>query len=349
MPQLTKYDYDLACKAIAACAKPIEAKRIKDFADSMRVFAKRAGNKEMEADCVEIRMRATRRVGQLMKVQPKAKGGEHGGKRRLDGVRKTPSNVTASLQEIGIDKNLAKYARKLEDMTERHFEDLVADARTMITNLLRRVISLTEGMQDREAHSRRARDSGGTYRDMRELINTGQKFGAIYADPPWPYGTGDSSRDTSRHYSLMPYEEINALPVWELAADNCVLFIWVTWPTLPEAFKTIESWGFKYVTSAFEWVKTTGRNKYFIGMGPWTRRNPEACLLGTIGTPKRINADIQQLVLAPFTKHSEKPEEVRERIERLVKGPYLELFGRNTIPGWTVWGNEVPLIREAAE
>ena len=83
-------------------------------------------------------------------------------------------------------------------------------------------------------------------------------------------------------------------------------------------------------------------NGLHTGMGYWTRSNSEVCLLATKGSPMRLATDVHQIVLAPVGEHSAKPEEVRRRIERLFAGPYLELYGRKLVPGWTVWGNEIP-------
>jgi len=76
-------------------------------------------------------------------------------------------------------------------------------------------------------------------------------------------------------------------------------------------------------------------------MGYWTRSNTEQCFIATKGSPSRLATDVHQIVMTPVGKHSEKPEEVRHRIERLIPGPYLELYGRKPVPGWTVWGNEI--------
>lgn len=78
-----------------------------------------------------------------------------------------------------------------------------------------------------------------------------------------------------------------------------------------------------------------------MGCGAWTRANPEPCLIATRGNPRRLNADVHSVIVAPRREHSRKPDEVHDRIERLMPGPYLELFGRQERPGWTVWGNEV--------
>lgn len=168
-------------------------------------------------------------------------------------------------------------------------------------------------------------------------------FGAILVDPPWHFEVWslpkDGGRHAARHYKTMPIAEIYALPVVELAARDCVLFLWVTWPMLQQGLKAIGSWGFKYKTCAFAWIKADD-GKVWAGTGYWTRANSEVCLLATRGQPKRINADVRQAIIEPRREHSRKPDVIHNRIERLVSGPYLELFARAPRSGWTVWGNE---------
>ena len=104
----------------------------------------------------------------------------------------------------------------------------------------------------------------------------------------------------------------------------------------------IEAWGFEYKTCAFNWFKQTKNGEGLTtGMGYWTRANSEVCLLATRGSPKRLNADVHQVIAAPRMEHSRKPDEVLQRIERLVGGPYIELFARRARPGWDAWGNQV--------
>lgn len=113
----------------------------------------------------------------------------------------------------------------------------------------------------------------------------------------------------------MSIEDIRRLPVKELAADDCILFMWVTFPTLQEAFSVIEAWGFTYKTVAFAWVKQNRKtSSLFWGMGHWTRANVELCLLATKGTPKRQSASVHQVVISPVEEHSKKPDIVREKI-----------------------------------
>lgn len=178
------------------------------------------------------------------------------------------------------------------------------------------------------------------------------KFGAILADPPWRFETwGGVGRDRSadNHYlgtedktfTTMTLDDICTLPVASVAAPDCALFLWACCPQLPEALRVIEAWGFTYKTVAFTWAKVTRDNRPYMGLGYWTRANAELCLLATRGHPKRLNADVPQLVLERRREHSRKPDCVRGRIERLVAGPYLELFGRQSAgPNWTVFGNE---------
>lgn len=191
--------------------------------------------------------------------------------------------------------------------------------------------------------------------------------GAIYADPPWRFATWNKATAVKRrasgtnvsaavHYATMASDEIAALPVADLAADDCALFMWISWPMLPDALRLIEAWGFTYKTCAFDWMKAhTQQIDIFrddgdplMGMGYWTRANSEPCLLATRGKPKRLNADVRQGIIEPRREHSRKPDCVPSRIERLVDGPYLELFARTQREGWTVWGNQTDKFEAAA-
>lgn len=185
-------------------------------------------------------------------------------------------------------------------------------------------------------------------------------YGAILADPPWKFETWGSQENSEhcveRHYSTMTIDEISKLPVGDLAAKDAVLFIWICWPTMHRALEVIESWGFTYKTCAFCWIKANGTQVDMfgenfpvqIGTGYWTRSNSEVCLLATRGQPKRLNADVRQGIIAPRREHSRKPDGVHERIERLVAGPYLELFARQKRAGWDVWGNQTDKFKEVA-
>lgn len=174
-------------------------------------------------------------------------------------------------------------------------------------------------------------------------------YGAILADPPWcfhAWSNKGEGRSASRHYKTMSLDDIKGLPVGDLAGPDCALFMWVIDPILPHAFDVLDAWGFTYKTKAFTWVKTTKRSdisgptKYHFGMGYWTRGNPEDCWLAVRGRPKRRDRGVRQLIVDSVRDHSRKPDRVRVDIERLVGGPYLELFSRTDRAGWTSWGDQ---------
>ncbi len=177
-------------------------------------------------------------------------------------------------------------------------------------------------------------------------------YRVILADPPWRFVTWSAKgkgRSPEAWYDCLDLEAIVRLPVGQWAAADAVLFLWVTDPLLERAFEVIRAWGFTYKTVGFHWVKLNPSGRGFhVGLGYWTRANSELCLLATRGAPRRSARDVERLVVAPRREHSRKPEAVQERIERLLPGPYLELFARARRPGWDAWGLEVGRLDGAA-
>jgi len=145
------------------------------------------------------------------------------------------------------------------------------------------------------------------------------------------------------HYPVMSIDDIANMPVQDLANDNCVLFMWVTLPKLNEFMKVINGWGFEYKTTAFVWAKKNKKaDSFFMGLGRWTRANPEICVLATKGNISRKSNAVRQLQVFPIERHSKKPDEFRDLILELVGDlPRIELFARQTAEGWDSWGNEV--------
>jgi N6-adenosine-specific RNA methylase IME4 len=177
-----------------------------------------------------------------------------------------------------------------------------------------------------------------------ELPN--KKYRIIYADPPWQYsnfsGKGTAYGDATAHYNTMSIEELKKLPVQNIADNNCILFMWATYPNLKEALELLESWSFEYKTVAFTWVKTRG-GKYYSGLGFYTNSNCEICLIGRKGKFERKHKDVKQLIVSELKEHSKKPSEIRNRIIDLCGDlPRIELFSRDKIEGWDVWGNQLP-------
>ena len=196
------------------------------------------------------------------------------------------------------------------------------------------------------------------------------RYGAILADPPWRFETWSAAgRDRcpdapasrneqrqnrpERHYATMGLTEIMAMPVEEMAANDCVLFLWTVDPMLPRALEVGAAWGFTFKTVGFVWAKerkNRGQNNvrphvkyrpFPMGTGYWTRANPELCLLFTRGKPKRVSASVEKLIVSPRREHSRKPDEIYDRIEALVAGPYIELFARTRREGWDQMGDQL--------
>ena len=188
------------------------------------------------------------------------------------------------------------------------------------------------------------------------------KYGVIYCDPPWHFKVYSmpedctQTRHPTKHYKTMTHDDLCSLPVQDIALADCVLLMWATWPMLTHALEVIESWGFTYKTCGFDWMKADvstidlfpDPKTAAMTLGYWTRSNSEPCLLATKGKPKRASASVRMGIIEPRREHSRKPDCVYDRIERLVDGPYCELFARTTRKGWDSWGNDVGKFGEAA-
>lgn len=170
--------------------------------------------------------------------------------------------------------------------------------------------------------------------ELETLINSGNKFGTIYADPPWPYNNQITRSATNNHYTTMSIDEIAELPIKMLTAEKAHLHLWTTNAFLFDSKKVLESWGFEY-KSCFVWVKPQ------LGIGNYWRVSHEFLLLGVKGGLCFLDKSQKSWINYDRKKHSEKPECIREIIEKVSPKPYLELFGRKKTNGWVTWGNEI--------
>ncbi len=177
-------------------------------------------------------------------------------------------------------------------------------------------------------------------------------FQTLVADPPWPYADRlpGKGRGAEKHYPTLSITEIGRFPLPAMARDSW-LFLWTTGAFLAPAFDVMRWWGFQDTGAQIVWRKTgspierVGRRVEFtaprIGMGRTVRMEHEYVLIGRRGRPARSAGNVRSVIEAPVRGHSEKPDEVYAEIERLVSGPYVELFARRARPGWAVFGNEV--------
>ena len=196
----------------------------------------------------------------------------------------------------------------------------------------------------------------GDFSDV-ELVATGEPpWDLILADPPWSYDdkatSGGHWAGAENHYGTMSIEQLCDMRLEfggteyhasELAADDAELWLWTTWPFLEDAFRVIKAWGFEYKTLGFIWTKTNTDGSAYMGLGNGTRLGSEPCLRCVRGKGlTRVDAGVNSDIRCPRTEHSAKPYAQYERIEKLYgKKRRLEIFGRNRMPGWDVFGNQV--------
>lgn len=181
-----------------------------------------------------------------------------------------------------------------------------------------------------------------------------KKYKIIYADPPWSYYNDSTAKQDCTTikgmrrppYSVMSSRSIMDLPIKNISAENCILFIWTTDYHLARCLEIIKSWGFEYKTIGFAWAKKDKKGKPVCFMGAYTMKSGiELCLLATKGKDAHKlvkKKNIRALVESPRNKHSEKPAEIKKRITDLLGNlPRIELFARQKTEGWDVWGNEL--------
>jgi N6-adenosine-specific RNA methylase IME4 len=320
--------YDAARAALAEAYRVDEVKDIRDKAVAMQEYARQAKDGQMIEQATEIRLRAERRAGQLLKQMADSGERETGGKPSRD--------ARVKLDDLGISYTQSSRWQKLGAMDEEDFEARAAIAKKQAVAS----VEMTAAERAAEKHERRAEreaDLGG-----RQAALPNKRFGVILADPEWRFEvysreTG-MDRAADNHYPTSALQEIADRPVTSIAADDCVLFLWATVPMLPHALTVMGAWGFEY-KSHFIWAKNR------IGTGFWNRNQHELLLLGTRGSipAPAMGTQWNSLVDARVGRHSEKPIAFYDMIEAYFPTlPKIELNARASRPGWSAWGYEAP-------
>ena len=325
--------YDAARAALAEAHRVDEVRDIRDKAVAMQIYAKQAKDTELIDHATEIRIRAERRAGELLREMADRGERDVGGRGAL-GSREKP-NSPPTLADLGVTKTQSSRWQRLADLDDQAFEARVETAKRQA------VASVEMTAAEKMAEKRERREEREADLGARQAALPAQKFGLILADPEWrfePYSRDTGmDRAADNHYPTSDLEAIKARDVAAIAADDCILFLWATAPMLPQALDVMAAWGFAY-RSHFVWAKDR------IGTGYWNRNKHELLLIGVRGDipAPTMGTQAASIIEAPITRHSEKPEVSYNIIESYFPNlPKIELNARRARSGWASWGNEV--------
>jgi N6-adenosine-specific RNA methylase IME4 len=331
LQQLSRYD--TACRALAEARTVDEVRDIINKSEAIREYARRAKNRQLEVDATEIRLRAERRYGEMLR-DLRTMGQIADGRPKKTVNCGGPFRVT--LDDLDTSKNFSSKCQRLAEVSNERFEHMVVQWRG---KALAHDERITFDLFAREKAERRAIREVELGR--RQCALPQRRYGVIVADPewrfePWSRETG-MDRAADNHYPTSSLDMIKARDVASIAADDCALGLWGTVPMLPQALDVMVVWGFTYRT-CWCWAKDR------IGPGYWNRNKHELFLFGTRGEVPCPAPGEQwdSLLEAPRRGHSEKPEIFLEMMEAYFPHlPKIELNRRGTPrPGWDAWGYE---------
>jgi N6-adenosine-specific RNA methylase IME4 len=315
-----------------------DVKQVHDLAEAMRQYAEvHALGIEASNHAVEIKLRAERLMGQMLANIRKHPGGRPSDKTPIHVGRGFVEPAPLTLRDIGISYKQSARCQVLARIPEPIFEASLAKTKAEGGELTSAaLVRLAKTLASPATHAEVADADHGTVivDDLQARVDGGLRYSTIYADPPWPYKNQATRAATRHHYATLSLKALAALPVHALVTDNAHLHLWTTNAFLDEAIDLLRAWGFAYQTS-FVWVKPQ------LGLGNYWRNATDLMLFGLRGRLPFRDHRIRNWIEEKRGRHSAKPEQVRTLIERVSPGPYLELFGRRVVPGWTVVGNQI--------
>lgn len=330
MTQLVRYEQ--ARSALAEARNVDEVKDIRDKSEAMRAYARMAKDTQLEADATELRLRAERRLGIMLSAAKLTGQLSRGQPPKNSSNEEEYSRI--KLSDAGIDHKLSMRSQKVGGIGEQAFEVLIDNVRQRIADGSRVSLDIASG-DKKERRAERERDLAS-----KQAALPNKRYGVIYADPEWRFevynrDTG-MDRAADNHYPTSSTEDICNRPVADIAADDCVLFLWATVPMLPDALRVMEAWDFQYKSHCV-WAKDR------IGTGYWFRNQHEILLVGTRGSvpAPAMGTQLESLIDAAVSRHSEKPEKFYELIEGYFPSlAKIELNARASRKGWDSWGYE---------
>ncbi len=323
----------LQARTALAEAKTLgEVKAIRDHGHAAIKWARSRRDLGLEAqnNAAEIVLLAERRLGRdIATMQASGELADRGGDRKSKS-----HDDTLKLSDYDITKSQSSRWQAEARVSEDEFLGFIASTRDADKQLTSGAL-VKLGRQQTSDTLPPTEPIEGIFTDLWDVAAAGHEFGCIYADPPWQYGNQATRASTDNHYQTMDVDTICKEPVETVAADDCHLHLWTTNAFLFDAKRVMEAWGFEY-RSCLVWVKPQ------MGLGNYWRVSHEFLLLGIRGNAKRFEVH-NEMSWAQYdrTKHSRKPRQIREKLERVSRGPYLEMYGREVINGWTVYGNQV--------
>jgi len=300
--------------AIQECYRVDEIKLIRDKAEAYRyVMIQAKESPELIRKAEEIKLRAERRAGELLKEQV----------RKPEEGRPKEGSETLTLIDMEVRKDQSSNWQRIASIPEEKFEEYIQTKKEITTS---GAIKLARKLQ-------RENEFEGTP----ELPKG--KYNVIYADPPWSYGDTlvEGYGSVERHYTSMTIQELCDLDIKSIVDDNAVLFLWVTSPLLEECFEVIKAWGFKYKAS-FIWDKVKHN------WGHYNSVRHEFLLICVKGSFPKQNKELEDSVISieRSKEHSEKPEYFRKLIEKMYPNSKKEeLFARRKTENWNIWGAQI--------
>ena len=373
MTELIKYDE--ACRMLAEAVAVDEVVDVRNKANAMRIYARQAKNRDLEINAAQIRVRAERRLGEMIIEQRTTVGLAKGGKPYQSDL--TPSveeevERVPTLKEAGIDHKLSSRAQRIAEIGSIRFEALMSMMREQAGDG-RVIVDVLKIDAENEQRQKR-RDLARAMSEATALSPSGQKVACVYADPAWKRNQGVTNRSYENHYPTMSWDDICAMPVKDRLLPDAWLFLWIPRAhmfalhkvqievtdvrtgevvlaevAMPLGWAVAQAWGFDAYSTAFVWTKTDDEHPMDQGGGVLVYDQDEVLLMFKRGrglpkpaTDEKFKSNHRERK----REHSRKPDHYRNMIRSMTGGvPVLELFARvdadHPLPAdWIAWGNE---------